>query len=80
MGEVVRRFESLDSVVGWFARGSGCAVAGLCGLKPGLAGALDAFLAHLDAGTLDDLVPDRAAYFAQLDRPAPAGVETPALA
>ena len=80
VGEVVRRFESLDSFVGCFARGSGCAVAGLCGLKPVLSGALDAFLAHLDAVTLEDLVPDRAAYFAQLDRPAPAGVETPALA
>ena len=80
VGEVVRRFESLDSFVACFAGSSGCAVAGLCGLKPVLAGALEAFLEHLDAVTLDDLVPDRAAYFAQLDRPAPVTDDTPALA
>ncbi len=72
VGDVVRRFETLDSFVGCFAGGTGCAVAGLCGLKPVLAEALEAFLSVLDAVTLAQLVPDPGAFFAQLDRPAAA--------
>ena len=48
VGDVVRRFENLDSFVGCFAGGSGCAVNGLCGLKPALADGL----AHVSASHL----------------------------
>lgn len=68
VGEVVRRFENLDSFVGCFPEGNGCAVNGLCSLKPALAGALEAFLAHLDGYRLSDLVPDRAAFIERLER------------
>lgn len=56
VGEVVRRFESLDSFVGCMGDGSGCAIDGTCGLKGALAGALRAFLEHLDDFTLADIV------------------------
>jgi Rrf2 family nitric oxide-sensitive transcriptional repressor len=66
VGDVVRRFENLESFVGCFAGGGGCTVNGLCALKPALAGALDAFLDHLDGFRLNDLVPDRAAFMERL--------------
>jgi Rrf2 family nitric oxide-sensitive transcriptional repressor len=66
VGDVVRRFENLDSFVGCFAGGGGCAVNGLCALKPALAGALEAFLTHLDDYRLSDLVPDRPAFLERL--------------
>ena len=68
VGEVVRRFENLESFVGCFASGSGCAVNGLCALKPALNGAVDAFLAHLDGFKLTDLIPDRPAFIERLER------------
>ena len=66
VGDVVSRFENLDSFVSCFAGGGGCAVSGLCGLKPALNGALGAFLAHLDGFRLTDLVPDRSAFVERL--------------
>ena len=68
VGDVVRRFENLDGFVGCFASGSGCAVNGLCALKPALSGAVEAFLDHLDGIRLSELVPDRAAFVQRLDR------------
>lgn len=67
VGDVVRRFENLESFVGCFAAGGGCAVNGLCALKPALGGALAAFLDHLDGYRLSDLVPDRAAFLKRLE-------------
>ena len=67
VGDVVRRFENLDNFVGCFAGGGGCAVNGLCALKPALGGAVEAFLAHLDGFRLSDLVPDRAAFVKRLE-------------
>jgi Rrf2 family nitric oxide-sensitive transcriptional repressor len=72
VGDVIRRFENLDSFVGCFASASGCAVNGLCALKPALNGALDAFLAHLDGYRLSDLVPNRTAFLERLERVAAA--------
>jgi Rrf2 family nitric oxide-sensitive transcriptional repressor len=66
VGDVVRRFENLDSFVGCFAGGSGCVVNGSCGLKPALGGALAAFLDHLDGYRLSDLVPDRQTFLERL--------------
>jgi Rrf2 family nitric oxide-sensitive transcriptional repressor len=68
VGEVVRRFEHLDSFVGCFAAGNGCVVNGLCALKPALSGAVEAFLSHLDGYRLSDLVPDRPAFVERLER------------
>jgi Rrf2 family nitric oxide-sensitive transcriptional repressor len=67
VGDVVRRLENLSSFVGCFAGGSGCVVDGLCSLKPALAGALDAFLTHLDGVALADLVPDIPAFLRRLE-------------
>jgi Rrf2 family nitric oxide-sensitive transcriptional repressor len=72
VGDVIRRFENLDSFVGCFATGSGCAVNGLCALKPALSGALEAFLTHLDGYRLSDLVPNRPAFLERLERVAAA--------
>jgi len=66
VGDVVRRFENLDSFVACFPGGGGCVVNGPCALKPALGEALAAFLAHLDGYRLSDLVPDRAAFLERL--------------
>jgi Rrf2 family nitric oxide-sensitive transcriptional repressor len=66
VGDVVRRFENLDSFVACFPGGGGCVVNGPCALKPALGGALAAFLAHLDGYRLSDLVPDRGAFLERL--------------
>lgn len=66
VGDVVRRFERLESFVSCFPGGGGCAVDGACGLKPALSGALEAFLAHLDTCRLSDLTPNRKAFLARL--------------
>lgn len=55
VGDVVRRFENLDSFVGCLGEGGTCAMLGICGLTPALRGALDAFLTHLDGITLADI-------------------------
>jgi Rrf2 family nitric oxide-sensitive transcriptional repressor len=68
VGDVVRRFENLDSFVGCFSVDGGCVVNGICALKPALNGALAAFLGHLDGYRLSDLVPDRAAFLERLDQ------------
>lgn len=55
IGDVVRRFENLDSFVGCMGTAAGCSIVSACGLLPALRGALDAFLAHLDGVTLADI-------------------------
>jgi len=67
VGDVVRRFENFGGFVGCFAAETGCAVGGLCALKPALNGALEAFLAHLDGYRLSDLVPNRTAFLERLE-------------
>lgn len=66
VGEVVRRFERLDGFVSCFVAGGDCTVNGVCGLKPILSGALDAFLDHLDSYRLSDLTPNKKAFLARL--------------
>ncbi len=67
VGDVVRKFENLDGFVSCFGDNSaGCAVNGVCGLKPALSGALEAFLDHLDGYRLSDLVPNRKRFLARL--------------
>lgn len=72
VGDLVRRFENLEGFVGCFSGGNGCAVDGLCALKPALGGALEAFLEHLDGLTLRDLVPERKAFVRRLEATAAA--------
>lgn len=67
VGDVVRRFENFDSFVSCFPQGAGCAVNGVCGLKPALSGALGAFLNHLDGYRLSDLVPNPKAFERRLE-------------
>lgn len=61
VGDVVRRFENLDSFVGCLSDGGSCAMIGLCGLTPALRNALEAFLAHLDGITLADITANEVA-------------------
>jgi Rrf2 family nitric oxide-sensitive transcriptional repressor len=75
VGAVVRRFESFDSFVSCMAGGPGCVINGVCGLKPALAGALKAFLDHLDGYSLADLVGERWPILCRL---APEGVSAQA--
>lgn len=64
VGDVIRRFERLDGFVTCLEASPSlpCAVNGACALKPALAGALEAFLAHMDQFRLSDLIPNRAAF------------------
>lgn len=66
VGEVVRRFENLDAFVSCFAAGSGCAINGVCGLKPLLSEALEQFLVRLDQQRISDLIPAPDAFQARL--------------
>lgn len=54
IGHVIRRLERFDGFVSCFGTSSDCTLSGNCQLKPALAGALEAFLAHLDRFTLAD--------------------------
>ncbi|MCP5386776.1 MAG: Rrf2 family transcriptional regulator [Novosphingobium sp.] len=55
IGIVVREFEHLDGFVACMGGGATCTIQGICGLKPALGGALEAFLAHLDRFSLADI-------------------------
>ncbi len=59
IGEVVRRLERTDSFVSCMGTGADCSIVGACRLKPVLAGALEAFMAHLDQFTLADMLAER---------------------
>lgn len=83
IGHVVRRLERFDGFVSCMGAGTDCTISGHCQLKPALAGALEAFLTHLDQFTLADHVSrsDRRVW----DRlkggagtAAPAAISTPA--
>lgn len=57
IGAVVRRLERFEGFVTCMGgTGAECTIDGACRLKPALAGALEAFLAHLDRYTLADLL------------------------
>lgn len=55
VGAVVREFERFEGFVACMGGEAGCTIDGVCGLKPALGGALEAFLAHLDKFTLADI-------------------------
>ena len=57
LGEVVRSMESDFQLVECFGPANTCVITRQCRLTSVLQGALDAFMAHLDAHTLADLSP-----------------------
>lgn len=61
VGAVVRKFERFEGFVACMGGPQSCVIDGACGLKSPLAGALAAFLTHLDQFTLADLVGDQKA-------------------
>lgn len=78
VGEIVQRFENLQSFVACMPGGPGCVINGACGLKPALAGALAAFIGHLDKITLADIVARPGDLFRRLQQGAiaPANLNT----
>lgn len=66
VGAVVRELEQMDGFVACMGGSAQCAIDGLCGLKPALGGALEAFLAHLDGFTLADITSNRSALIKRL--------------
>lgn len=57
LGEVVRSMEPDFNLVECFSTGNSCMLTGHCRLTHTLSGALDAFMQHLDAQTLADVLP-----------------------
>lgn len=68
VGDVVRRFESLDGFISCMPGGSGCAIDGACGLKGALGGAIAAFLSHLDRFSLAAITRQPNKLMQRLDR------------
>lgn len=66
VGAVVRELEQMDGFVACMGGSAQCAIDGLCGLKPALGGALEAFLVHLDGFTLADITSNRSALIKRL--------------
>ena len=63
VGAIVRIMEDTGAFVECFdAATNTCVVTPECGLRHALAGALEAFAQHLDQLTVNDLIPDRAAF------------------
>lgn len=70
VGAVVRALEEVGTFVECFDSSTNrCCVIPACGLRFALAGAVQAFMAHLDGFTLADLVPDPTAFAAALGLP-----------
>ncbi|WP_324261476.1 Rrf2 family transcriptional regulator [Altererythrobacter sp. H2] len=67
VGRLVRDFERLDGFVGCMGADGRCTINGVCGLKPALAGALEAFLAHLDGFSLADIASQRSSIWQRLE-------------
>lgn len=57
LGALLRDMENDWALVECMGANNQCVLAGHCGLKGIVAGALDAFMAHLDAHTLADVIP-----------------------
>lgn len=66
VGEVVRRLENTSGFVACMGGKEDCAIDSVCGLKPALAGALEAFLHHLDQFDLAQITGQRDKLLDQL--------------
>lgn len=67
VGRVVRDLERFEGFVACMGGQEDCVINGVCGLKPALGGALEAFLRHLDGYSLADIVGSRRALLARLE-------------
>lgn len=70
VGEVVRSLENTTEFDACMGGKEKCRIDGACGLKPALAGALEAFLAYLDQFDLAQITGDRSELLGRLT-PAP---------
>lgn len=69
VGAIVRTMEETGSFVECFDQSTNsCVVTPVCGLRHALSGAVEAFLHHLDAFTVSDLVGDIQDFQILLDR------------
>ncbi len=66
VGAVVRSLENTAGFVACMGGREACAVERVCGLKPALAGALEAFLAHLDQFNLAQITGASARFVQEL--------------
>lgn len=66
VGKVVRELEHFEGFVACMGPKPDCAINGACGLKPALAGALSAFVGHLDGFTLADITANQRELAARL--------------
>lgn len=67
VGKVVRRLENLTGFVACMGGREDCVIDGACGLKPALAGALEAFLTHLDQFDLAQITASQSRLLRRLD-------------
>lgn len=66
VGEVVRALENTRGFVACMGGKEICVIDGVCGLKPVLSGALDAFLIHLDQFNLAQITGSQSRFLKQL--------------
>jgi Rrf2 family nitric oxide-sensitive transcriptional repressor len=67
VGDVVRSMENLTGFVACMGGKEKCVIDGACGLKPALAGAIEAFLTHLDQFDLAQITASQARLLQRLD-------------
>tara|TARA_R110000822_G_scaffold103392_2_gene230001 strand:- start:110 stop:508 length:399 start_codon:yes stop_codon:yes gene_type:complete len=67
VGDVVRSMENLTGFVACMGGKEKCVIDGACGLKPALAGAIEAFLTHLDQFDLAQITASQARLLRRLD-------------
>ncbi len=68
VGQLVREFEKFEGFVACMGGEADCMIDGICGLKPALGKALEAFLAEMDGYTLADLLPGPGAIERRLEQ------------
>ena len=66
IGHVVRSLENTTGFVACMGGRETCVVERVCGLKPALAGALEAFLAHLDQFNLAQITGAKPRFLKEL--------------
>ena len=67
VGDVVRSMENPTGFVACMGGKEKCVIDGACGLKPALAGAIEAFLTHLDQFDLAQITASQARLLRRLD-------------
>ena len=67
VGKVIRSMENLTGFVACMGGKEKCVIDGACGLKPALAGAIEAFLTHLDQFDLSQITASQSHLLRRLD-------------